>query len=114
MRYCKYCGKEVADKAVICLNCGCEIKTRINYSEDMNIQQSGDDSIALWSMICGLVSFFIGWFALGITAIVLANISKKDSGVRNPMATAGFICGIISTVIYSFIFILIIAILVSV
>lgn len=117
MRYCKYCGKEIADEAVICLNCGCEVKPikmpYANNTVNSDVPQENDNSMALWSMVCGIASFFIGWFALGITAIVLSNLSKKDTGERCPMATAGFICGIISTVVYSFLFVVIISIAVS-
>lgn len=31
--YCKYCGKELADQAVVCLGCGAEVK-RDNQLED--------------------------------------------------------------------------------
>ena len=28
MRYCTYCGKQVLDEAVICVNCGCKVQEK--------------------------------------------------------------------------------------
>ena len=105
MRYCTYCGKEVADEAVICLNCGC----RINGFHAPNIQRpqpmpavdtEEDSGMATASMVCGITSFFIGWLVLGIVAIVLACLSKNDTGGKmNTAAKAGYVCGWISTVL---------------
>ena len=27
LMYCQHCGKEIDDKAVICIHCGCQVKT---------------------------------------------------------------------------------------
>ena len=73
-----------------------------------------ESDLATWSKICGIVSFFIGWFALGITAIVLACMSKGETnGVMSSSARVGYVCGIISTVLTSILFVLLIAVIVS-
>ena len=105
MKFCTYCGKEIADEAVICLNCGC--KTQKVYSladtqavakTQQNLKEDTEPQLATWSKICGIASFFIGWFALGITAIVLANMSKGETnGVMCSSAKVGYTCGIITT-----------------
>lgn len=108
MRYCTHCGKQIADEAVICLNCGCETQFRSNNS--IAVLEEEVSSTASWARICGIVSFFFGWFALGITAMVLANVSKDDTnGVMCSAAKTGFVCGLISTILYSALFIIFIS-----
>lgn len=58
------------------------------------------------SMVCGILSVVLCWcygivsLILGIVAIVLASKAKKDAGgIFNGMAKAGFICGIIGTIL---------------
>ena len=123
MKYCAHCGKEIADEAVICLNCGCSAQQRyaaINTSQyyrepqSVCVEENSESQLAIWAKICGIVSFFIGWFALGITAIVLANASKDDTnGVMSSSAKEGYICGIISTVLSFILFIAIVAVITS-
>lgn len=105
MKYCAYCGKEIADEAVICLSCGCKTQkvysfadTRAAAKTQKILKEDTEPQLATWSKICGITSFFIGWFALGITAIVLANMSKGETnGVMCPAAKVGYTCGIITT-----------------
>lgn len=78
-----------------------------NYTYQQPASSSSDPgyTMALISMICGIVSCVMFWmriggfFALlaGIAAIILGIMSGKRSltGKRNGMATAGLICGII-------------------
>ena len=103
MKFCTHCGKEIADEAVICLNCGCKTQNGNTFTPSPTaapiIMEEPESQLATWAKICGIVSFFIGWFALGITAIVLACASKDDTnGVMCSSAKTGYICGIISTV----------------
>lgn len=99
MRYCAHCGKEIHDQAVICINCGCRTEA-YTYKADSTEKANAEPTTATWSKICGIVSFFFGWIVLGIAAIILAHVSKKDTdNVMCPSAKVGYICGIISTVI---------------
>ena len=58
------------------------------------------------SMVCGILSIVFCWcygivsLILGIIAIVLSSKAKKDAGgYHNGMAKAGFICGIVGTIL---------------
>lgn len=117
MKYCTHCGKQIADEAVICLACGCTTKSTGQGSAApvQVIVEDSEPELATWSKICGIISFFIGWFALGITAIVLANMSKEETGGKMcPSAKVGYICGIISTVLTGVLFLLLIVFLVQI
>jgi uncharacterized membrane protein YvbJ len=117
MRFCTYCGKEIADEAVICLSCGCKTQRQkpFAYSQPtveptQTIIEDSESQLAMWSKITGIISFFIGWFALGITAIVLANLSKEETGgTMSPSAKVGYVCGIVSTILTSVLFVVLIA-----
>ena len=122
MKFCTYCGKEIADEAVICLGCGCKTQKANSFislqatapSQQMFTEET-EPQLAVWAKICGIVSFFIGWFALGITAIVLACISKDETnGVMCSSAKAGYVCGIISTALSLVLFVIIVAVITSI
>ena len=71
--------------------------------------------MATAAMICGIASFFIGWLVLGIVAIVLACLSKNDTGGKmNTAAKAGYVCGWISTALSIVVIFLIVALIMSV
>ncbi len=116
MKYCVYCGSEIADEAVICLKCGCRTQNTNSFASFRGAEESKraeqreiDSQLATWSKISGIVSFFIGGFVLGITAIILANLSKDDTnGTMCSSAKVGYVCGIISTVLT---FILLVAVI---
>lgn len=109
MKYCRHCGNEVADEAIICLKCGCKTEYRsVTYSSATpyaTVQSpaevtTDETTLGTASMWCGIGSFFIGWFALGITAMVLAQMSKEDNGnALSSHAKVGFTCGLISTIL---------------
>ena len=118
--FCSHCGKEIADEAVICLNCGCKTSNvfspALSIRTETKIEMADTESdLATWSKICGIVSFFFGWFALGITAIVLAKMSVSETnGTMSSSAKVGYVCGIISTVLTSILFVILIAFIVSI
>ena len=54
--YCKECGKEINDKAVICPNCGCKTKGGLNTEKNKWI------ALLLWFFLGGLGGhrFYVG------------------------------------------------------
>lgn len=65
MKFCTYCGKEIADEAVICLSCGCKTQKANSFvplqatvpSQQILIEET-EPQLAIWAKICGIVSFF--------------------------------------------------------
>ncbi len=106
MKFCTYCGKEIADETVICLNCGCKNRvertapTTILAPITKTIRLEKEPQLAVWSKILGIVSFFVGWFVFGILAIILAYFSKNENNKKFcQSAKIGLVCGITSTVL---------------
>ena len=62
MKYCSHCGKEIADEAVICPGCGCEVSSKQT--------SSAQDHSALFTVI--KVFMVIACIAMGWTLIPLA------------------------------------------
>jgi len=103
MSYCRHCGNEILEDAVICLRCGCGVQ-RVNIAQvsmlNQNTVEEAGSQFGESAKICGIISLFIGWFVLGITAIILAAMSRGETdGKMCPDAKVGLICGIISTVL---------------
>ena len=63
------------------------------------------ENLALWSMICGIASFFCCGVVLGILSIVLG-VMAKNKGSKSKKATAGIVLGIIglALVVIGFVF----------
>ncbi len=97
MKYCAHCGKEVLDAAVICLNCGCRVTPSYTPPVVQETAVSNESFSATAAFWCGIVSFFVGWLVLGVTAIVLACISRGETGgVMSAQAKVGLVCGSIT------------------
>lgn len=58
--FCRKCGKEVSDEAVVCVHCGCMINENTNisktHSKEMNTSKTGIGILlALFLQLLGLV-----------------------------------------------------------
>ncbi len=75
MKYCTYCGKEIADEAVICTECGCAVNHISNENLLQQLSTKLHTNAIIWividalQIICGI---FINWFILivGILNII--------------------------------------------
>lgn len=59
--YCKKCGKEINDDAVVCVHCGCAVedkKPAVSNSQDFNTPKTGMG--VLLGLLLGLVGLLIG------------------------------------------------------
>lgn len=60
MKYCRHCGKEVMDEAIICPNCGCatDVPNTLNSSE-IDEPSMGLNIVGLLIPIVGLILFLV-------------------------------------------------------
>ena len=73
MKYCRECGKEVNEKAVVCIHCGCAIeqpKCNINKPHNKWI------ALLLWFFLGGFGGhkFYVGEVGWGITYLLSMTI----------------------------------------
>ncbi len=102
MKFCQHCGKEVLDRAAICMNCGCAIQR--NQAENRAVPPANNQTYA--SLVLGIVGIIFAWvFALvgHITSIIGIVLGAKAYKATNKMSglvvsIIGEICSIISSV----------------
>lgn len=94
MKYCIYCGKEIADDAVYCTSCG---KKQVLPKKEIPKDEGGD------GLGFGIASLCLCWFP--ILAIIFGIIGLIKGVKANRVATVvcasiGLILGVIFSVIY--------------
>ena len=91
--YCKKCGKEINDEAVICPYCGCA-------TDNMNKRRTAPDDAPGFGW--GVLGFFFP-----IVGLILYLVWKSDYPLRAKSAGKGALAGVITIVV---LYIIIIAI----
>ena len=101
--FCKNCGAEIPDNAVVCPKCGVATSSTPTVTELQRAPKS------IGGFICGLLGFLLDWvpivgFVLSIVGVALCG-SGKNAVRSNPQAygstgllTAGQVLGIIGIV----------------
>ena len=103
--FCKNCGKEIDDKAEICVYCGVSVR-------DNNGQQKTLNGFGIAGFIVSLLSLWLGLYycIASIVGLVLSIVgmyySKKCSSC-NGLAIAGLVIGIISVAIWGIIWMIV-------
>ena len=82
--FCKNCGKEIDDKAVVCPYCGVQ-------TENLRAQQSKTNVLAI-------IGFIFSFF-LPIVGLICTNLGRKNAaecgGNGHGLATAGLVISIL-------------------
>lgn len=95
--FCKNCGAEIDDKAVICPKCG--VETAVREKEKWN-------ALALTGFILAVISMVIDFYGIvGITGFVLSIVGffqvRSRGGRGRGLAIAGIVMGAVA-IIYAF------------
>lgn len=93
--FCKNCGKEIDDRAVVCPHCGV-----LTTQENGSVQSGGTNVLAIVGFI---LSFFIALAGL-ICSIIGYKNAPQYGGKGKSMALAGIIISIVSMVLAFIIF----------
>ena len=104
--FCRKCGKEVSDEAVVCIHCGCTVnesnagnKSSVSHSADMDTPKT-------------LIGVLCGWF-LGILGVLVGLLAYKEGTIarKSFMKAWGITIGIsmvisivVSIVAYKYMF----------
>lgn len=56
--FCKKCGKEVDDDAVVCIHCGCSLENQYETKKDMNESKTGIGVVL--GIFLGVIGLIIG------------------------------------------------------
>lgn len=101
MKYCSHCGKEVADGATICINCGCMLSSEATPATTKS--QKSDKMIPIVAFVLSIVAAFLiivsycsafttnsFLFYVGVSLLIIG--IPLEFGLN----IASLICGIIS------------------
>lgn len=88
MKYCEKCGKQIMDDAVMCVNCGCAVKS----AQSQNTQDTGS---AGWAVL----GFFIPLVGL-ILYLIWKDTRPKDAKKAGKGALIGVIVSVVFSIIY--------------
>lgn len=96
MKYCKRCGAELVDDAVICPKCGVA-------TGDVQQEQLKKNAYAIAGFVLSLVSLFVTLYAipavLGLVFSIIGLIQINKGGYKNKgLAIAGIIISAVSLV----------------
>lgn len=100
--FCRNCGKEINDEAVICIHCGVPVKARVQE------QKSGSklDGLGLAGMILGIVgaiggNFMFCMFSLiGLILSCVAFTQDKKDGKSSGYSIAGVVVGSVGLAVW--------------
>ncbi|MBR3864881.1 MAG: zinc ribbon domain-containing protein [Clostridia bacterium] len=87
--YCQNCGQEVNDNAVVCVHCGCSVKTE----ETKSVTTANGISINTVGVLLGL---FLGLIGL-VIGILLYKDDAKQVFIKGWVK--GFVIGIVASVL---------------
>ena len=103
--FCKHCGHEVNDNALICPNCGIATDNYTAVSKPVTAQQK-TNGFALAGMICVIVGLVGGDYLfclpsiVGLILSIVGMVKVKEYGTGSGYALTGIIIGAISLVIW--------------
>lgn len=117
MKYCTHCGKEIMDEAVICMNCGCQVKKEASIAEDVLVNDLSarlKTNGVIWICIASiqiLAGIAFDWILLiiGVLNIISAinDLTYSKTVLDNPTGVVNRfepLTGAIIVLIYNLIF----------
>lgn len=96
--YCKNCGKEIDDKAAVCVYCGVPTKEAAGEKNKVN-------GLGVAGFILSLLSLWLGMYyciasILGLILSAVGMGKSKECSKCNGLAVAGLILSILSLLIW--------------
>ena len=103
--FCKNCGKEIDDKAELCVYCGVSTREKTEHQKTLN-------GIGLAGFVVSLLSLWLGMYfciasVVGLVLSVVGMYNAKKCSSCNGLAVAGLVIGIISVVIWGLVWIVV-------
>lgn len=112
--FCKNCGAQIDDRAVICPKCGVATDNYCNGGQNGNASSKKPTNwYAIWGLVLGLVGLFGGGYVfciMPVLGIIFSALGLKranqteDQGVG--LAVGGIVVSVFATAIWLFVWIL--------
>jgi len=73
--FCKQCGTEISDKAVICVHCGAEVDSKFSAQANPNAKSKlVAGLLAIFVGYLGIHNFYLGYNKNGIIQLLLSTV----------------------------------------
>lgn len=108
--FCRYCGKEIPDNAVVCINCGVPVR-QIGVQQQMPVEQpKGVNGLGLAGFIVSIFSLYFGLYfcVIPVVSLILSIVGMVQAKRfrLNGFAIAGLTISIIALAFWLFIYML--------
>ena len=90
--YCRTCGKEVLDEAVVCIHCGCMLNTNTNTNTEQNKKTNVATVLGILGIVFAWLFALIGHI-LSITGIIIGIKEYRKTG-----KTTGLVLSIVGEI----------------
>ena len=107
--FCKNCGKEIDDKAVVCVHCGVATEgaaTAAAPVEDKKVNALGIAGVIVSFFSLGLGIYFCIASIVGLVLSIVGMVQSKKCTL-NGFAIAGLVLGIISLIIWGLVWLIV-------
>ncbi len=104
--FCKTCGKEVVDEAVVCPHCGCATVEAPVEAAPVVVEapaKKKSSGLCIAGFVVGLVSLIFGGYiglAIGVVGLILSALGlvdvKKKGKSKKGLGIAGLVCSILT------------------
>lgn len=108
--FCRHCGKEIDDKAVVCVYCGIPTDNKMQWSAPQQqqwqqVEQKKVNAFGIAGFVVSLVSLWLGFFfciasIVGLVLSIVGMVNMKKCRV-NGLAIAGLVIGIVSVFLWT-------------
>ena len=102
--FCKNCGKEIDDNAVVCPSCGVQQKTMTEKKKPVN-------GLGIAGFVISLLSLWLGMYfcVASIVGLVLSSVgvAVRNKHSVNGLAIAGLVLSLISLVIWGLVWLIV-------
>ena len=104
--WCRNCGKEINDEAVICPHCGVQQKQAEKVEEKLPVNGLGIAGFVVGLLSCWLGIYFCIASIVGV-ALSAAGLAVAKKHSVNGLAIAGLVISIITLVIYAIVWLVV-------
>lgn len=105
--YCTHCGKEIDDKAVICINCGVPMHSLRTIVPANTAEPKRANSLGIAGFVISILSVWLGVLfcipsILGLVFSIVGMANMKKYNSANGLAIAGLVLSILSLMLWTF------------
>lgn len=115
--FCRICGKEIHDEAVICPSCGCQVKETAATTSQPEKEQKKANILCIIGFVLSLVSLIIALYGVvaiaGLVLSIIGVVQTNKKGERLKGLGIAGICISAASLVYTIYVLVVLASLLS-